>query len=223
MTDQTVIDLGDRGRWRRRVFSVPWIGLDDDVLAVVRSALPPRIEPGGFVAVTEKIVAIAAGITIDAGEIDVSPLARYLAGRIRPRGDSLALSVPEKMQWVRDEVGLPRLLLAAACSAVTRPFGISGAFYAIAGEKARSVDGVRGMYPSTLIPPLPRGVAANWCSRLSGVCGAPVAIVDLNDRGGSIRACSPGLARSLVSELMAGNPLGARDDATPLAVLEPLR
>ena len=44
------------------------------------------------------------------------------------------LSVPEKMEYVIRTVGLRRIIAAAIGSAVTRPFGMHGTFYRMAGS-----------------------------------------------------------------------------------------
>ena len=222
-SDGDVVDLGSRGRWQRRVLVTPWLEHDDDLEAIVRDTCAPHLVDGAeqFVVVTEKVVSIAADLAVDVAEIDVGGLARFLAARIRPRGDSLALAVPEKMQWVIDTVGPVRVIVAALASAITRPFRVSGAFYAIAGRNARSVDGVRGVYPETLLPPLDRGTASAWTDRFVSVLGTPTSIIDYNDRGGSIRS-AVGVDRSLVTALVSDNPLGSRDMSTPVAVFTKL-
>ena len=48
---------------------------------------------------------------------------------------------PYKLQLVIDMVGLPRVLLAAFLSAVTRPFGIKGLFYKVCGKGVGGIDG----------------------------------------------------------------------------------
>jgi len=219
-SDGDVVDRGARGRWDRHILATPWLERGDDLEEVVRSACALHLSSGAeqFVVVTEKVVSIAADLAVDVSEIEVGGLARFLAARIRPRGDSLALAVPEKMQWVIDTVGPVRVVVAALASAITRPFGVSGAFYAIAGRNARSVDGVRGVYPETLLPPLDRETARTWTDRFVAVLDTPTSIIDYNDRGGSIRS-AVGVDRSLVAALVSDNPLGSRDTSTPVAVV----
>ena len=55
--------------------------------------------------------------------------------RHRPRLGARRWSSPS------DEVGAPRILLAAAASAVTKPFGVHGVFYRVAGPQAKAIDG----------------------------------------------------------------------------------
>lgn len=215
------VDLGRLGRWQRHVITTPWFQVGDDLPELVVGAVEEHRTGDGeqFVVVTEKVVSLAAGLAVDAADISVGRLATFLAARIRPQGDSLALAVPEKMQWVIDDIGRPRVLLASLVSAVTRLVGIRGGFYAVAGNSARSVDGVRGVYPNTLIPPLDRRASTAWCARLSHAARLPLAIIDYNDRGGTVRAVSPGLDMALVKAAVADNPLGSRDESTPVAVI----
>lgn len=215
--DEVVVD---GIRWSRTIHRTPWVTVGDDLADVVATATAGAIRPGDVVVVTEKVAIVAHGVTIPAADVRVSRLARRLAGSVRPRRGSLALSIPEKMQWVIDEVGRPRVLLAAAVSALTRPLGISGAFYLVAGFRARAIDGMRGAYPDELLPPLDRSHARSIAARLARTVGAPVAIVDINDRGGSVRArTSDAPSERVLRRVLADNPLGSRDESTPVAVL----
>ena len=48
---------------------------------------------------------------------------------------------PYKLQLVIDMCGLPRVLLAAAASAVTKLFGMHGVFYKVCGKGVGGIDG----------------------------------------------------------------------------------
>jgi hypothetical protein len=112
---------------------------------------------------------------------------------------------------------------AVAASAATRPLGISGIFYRVAGSVSRDVDGGRPPYEDRLIPPLPCLEAAMMCSDLEALLGVGVAIVDLNDYGGSIRAVSPkAVPAHTLARILADNPLRQRLTGTPLALVRPL-
>jgi hypothetical protein len=53
--------------------------------------------------------------------------------------------------------------------------------------------------------------------------GVPVAIVDMNDRGGSIRAVSGGgPSPRLLKWLLYDNPLSQREASTPFGLIRPL-
>src|SRR4029453_2929039 len=113
-------------------------------------------------------------------------LARQLAGHVRCRTDSRGLSVPEKMEYVVRTIGSGRVVAAAVAGAVTRPLGVRGTFYRLAGSIARDIDGGRPPYENLLFPPLETSGAQQICADLERALGIGVAIVDLNDFGGSI-------------------------------------
>ena len=216
-------DVTVDGQWYRRLpVRTTWLRPGDDLTAVLRQACADTC-PGDTIAISEKVVVLLTFRTISSASVRVGALARLLARSVRPREGSRGISVPEKMQYVLDQVGWPRMCAAAAASAVTRPLGIGGAFYRVAGSVARDVDGGRPPYEERLIPPLPALEAAMMCADLEGLLGVGVAIVDLNDYGGSIRATSPkAVPATTLARILADNPLRQRLTGTPLALVRPL-
>jgi hypothetical protein len=78
------------------------------------------------------------------------------------------------------------------------------------------MDGMRPPLEDVLLPPLHPRVAREIASEL----GTTVAIVDINDRGGCVRAVSA--RRPTKRELMRilrDNPLGQRDRRTPMGIV----
>ncbi len=219
----TSSDVTVDGRlYRRFPIRTSWLSPGDDLTAVLRQACPDLC-PGDTIAISEKVVVLLTFRTVSIASVRVGPLARLLARSVRPRQGSRGISVPEKMQYVVDQVGWPRMCAAAAASAVTRPLGISGIFYRIAGSVARDVDGGRPPYEERLIPPLPLLQAEMMCADLEALLGVGVAIVDLNDYGGSIRATSPNaVPAATLIRVLADNPLRQRLTGTPIALVRPL-
>lgn len=173
--------------------------------------------------ISEKVVVLLTFRSVPTNAVRVGALSRLLARAVRPRAGSRGLSVPEKMQYVLDQVGWPRICAAAAVSAVTRPLGIGGAFYRVAGSIARDVDGGRPPYEDRLFPPLGKLEAAKMCTDLEELLGVGVAVVDLNDYGGTVRATSPrAVPAATLVQVLADNPLGQRLTGTPLALIRPL-
>ncbi|HXV93679.1 MAG TPA: coenzyme F420-0:L-glutamate ligase [Pseudonocardia sp.] len=220
------VEAGGR-RWRRVLLRTPWLGEDDDLGAVVADALAgvrcggPR--PGDVVAIAEKVAVVTSGRAVDADVVRPGPLAHLLARAVRPVGDSRGLSLPRKMQYVVAEVGRPRVVLAALAAALTRPFGRRGVFYRVAGDVARDLDGLRGAYPQTLLPPLRPAEAALLGHHLASRLGRVVAIVDVNDRGGSVRSVSAGGPDpGVVLAALVDNPHGDEAASTPVVLLRPL-
>jgi hypothetical protein len=208
-------------KYLRLPLHTPWLDETDDLVLALKESLKAA-RPGDTVAVSEKVVILLTGRTVDISTMRPGRLARFLAAHVRPRTDSKGLAVPEKMEYVVRTVGLRRLLPAAIGSAVTRPFGMHGTFYRVAGPVARDVDGGRPPYEHVLFPPLEAKVAQKICADLERALDIGVSIVDLNDFGGSIRAVS---ARSLSEETLAAvlsdNPLGQRLTSTPFVLVRP--
>src|SRR3990172_8161455 len=133
----------------------------------------------------------------------------------------MGLGTEEMMQLAISEVGAPRILFAAIVSGVTKPFGVHGLFYRIAGRQAAAIDGPTSYtiapynQSATLGPRDPNGVAA----RLAAELGRPVAVIDANDAGCNVLGASRCPDRRWVPRLFADNPLGQAGEQTPVCVV----
>jgi hypothetical protein len=167
------------------------------------------------------MVAITQGRSHRMVDIRAGRLARLLVRYVTRPGYGIGLGTPETMQLAIDEVGAPRILLAAAVSAVTKPFGVHGLFYRIAGPQAAAIDGPTSYtippynQSATLGPSDPDGAAR----RIAAAIGKPVAIIDANDAGCNVLGSSPGVDTRLVMRLFADNPLGQAHEQTPICVV----
>jgi F420-0:gamma-glutamyl ligase len=207
-------------RWSRGLVATRWLEAHDDLADVLADVVAAAARPGDTVAVSEKVVVLLTGRTRDATAVRPGPLARFLARRVRPVGNSCGLSIPEKMQDVLDTLGRPRVVAATVLAGLTRPFGLRGVFFLVAGTYARDLDGMRPPYEGMLFPPLPVPVAEGIAADLEERLGVAVAVVDINDRGGSVRATSPGaLDASTLAAVLADNPLGQRVQSTPVVLV----
>jgi hypothetical protein len=193
----------------------------DDAAAVVTRYVGELGDDARLVAVSERMVAITQGRSYPISEIRPGRLARRLERYVTRPGYGIGLGSAETMQLAIDEVGAPRILLAAAASAVTRPFGVHGFFYRVAGPQAKAIDGPTSYtippynQAATLGPRDPDGAART----ISAALGAPVAIIDANDAGCAVLGASPGVDRRFVERLFADNPLGQAREQTPIAVV----
>jgi len=173
------------------------------------------------VAVSERMVAITQGRSHRMVDIHPGRLARFLVRFVTRPGYGIGLGTAETMQLAITEVGAPRILLAAAVSAVTKPFGIHGLFYRIAGRQAAAIDGPTSYtippynQAATLGPRVPDGVAR----RLAEALGVPAAVIDANDAGCNALGVSRGADRRWVERLFADNPLGQAREQTPICVV----
>jgi hypothetical protein len=193
----------------------------DDAATVVTRYATPLDDDVRVVAVSERMVAITQGRAYPIKEIRPGRLARLLERFVTRPGYGIGLGSAETMELAIREVGAPRILLAAAASAVTRPFGVHGVFYRVAGPQAKAIDGPTSYtippynQAATLGPKRPNDAAR----RLAAALGKPIAIIDANDAGCAVLGASPGVDRRFVEQLFADNPLGQAREQTPICVV----
>jgi hypothetical protein len=196
----------------------------DDAVEVARRYATPLGPDVAFVAVSERMVAITQGRSYPMSSIRPGRLARFLVRFVTRPGYGIGLGTPETMQLAISEVGAPRILLAAGVSGLTKPFGVHGLFYRVAGPQAAAIDGPTAYtitpynQAATLGPRDPNGAAR----RIAEALGTPVAVIDANDAGCHALGLSPGLARRQVERVFADNPLGQASEQTPICVVRRL-
>ena len=193
----------------------------DDAAAVVTRYATPLDATVRLVAVSERMVAITQGRSYPMDQVKPGRLARMLVRYVTRPGYGIGLGTAQTMQLAIDEVGAPRILFAAGVAAVTKPFGIHGLFYRIAGRQAAAIDGPT----SYTIPPYNQAATLgpkdpdNAARTLASAVGKPVAIIDANDAGCAVLGASPGVDRRFVQHLFADNPLGQAREQTPICVV----
>jgi hypothetical protein len=196
----------------------------DDLDEFIREYAADVVREGDLLFVTEKIVAITQGRSYLVEDIKPRRLAFFLSKYVTRTPYGIGLGMPETMEMALRECGTPRILLAAAVSAVTKAFGRKGDFYRIAGDKARAIDGpTSGTIPPynkavVLGPERPDEVAKHLKALLGGA--AEVAVVDINDLGGNILGSTVDRAteKRLVT-ILKDNPLGQGHESTPLGII----
>jgi hypothetical protein len=196
----------------------------DDLDGFVREYAAPEVAPGDLLFVTEKIVAITQGRSFPVSEIRPRRLAVFLSRYVTRTPYGIGLGMPETMEMALRECGAPRIMLAAAVSAVTKAFGRKGDFYRVAGDKARAIDGpTKHTIPPyneavVLGPDRPAEVAAHLKSVLGDRCD--VAVVDINDLGGNILGSTLDRAgEQRLIAILGDNPLGQGHESTPLGIV----
>jgi F420-0:gamma-glutamyl ligase len=176
--------------------------------------------------VSEKALAISQGRSYPIDQIPVSHTARVLSRYVRHEPTGIGLSHPTTMQLAIDEAGAPRILMAAVAAAATKPLGMRGIFYRVAGHGVNAIDG-----PSSLnLPPYdkwatkspldPSGAALKIAADLRRRTGrrVAVAIIDANDMAAEVFA-SVGVDAESVLAMVADNPLGQSDEQTPFGLV----
>ena len=200
---------------------------DTDLLPIVEEYVGPYVKSGDIIFVSEKALAITQGRVVDMSDIKPGRLALFLARNVGNyygssdfhgfgHGTNLA------MQLFLEEAGYPRVIFAAALSAITRPFGIRGLFYAICGKRAKSIDCPMSFlileyaHSAKLAPNDVSGAARRIKERL----GAEVMVLDANYRGAfSLGKSTRAISESFVGKLFRDNPLGQSDEMTPFCIV----
>ena len=214
----------DAGTFKRIPIRTRVVMPGDDLDAFVTEYAGGVVQPGDTLFVTEKIVAITQGRSYALNEIEPRALARLLSKYVVKTPYGIGLGMPETMEMALRECGTPRILFAAAVSAVTKLFGRRGDFYRIAGDRARAIDGpTDGTIPpydnAVVLGPIePDAVSVRIKHLLGDV--AEVAVVDINDIGGNILGSTLDKAgEQRLVRILADNPLGQGTQSTPMGVI----
>lgn len=197
---------------------------EHNLLDIITEYAEPHLQDGDVLFVTEKIVAITQGRSYLLSDIQPRKLAYFLSRYVTKTPYGIGLGMPETMEMALREVGVARILLAAAVAAVTKKFGRKGDFYRIAGMKARAIDGpTEHTIPPydesvVLAPERPNQVAAEIKSVLKP--NIDVLVVDINDIGGNILGTTrPHAENTEWVAALKDNPLGQQCQSTPLGIL----
>jgi asparagine synthase (glutamine-hydrolysing) len=209
---------------------VPGDDVVDAILEAIGRVDGLDVEDGDVVLVSEKALSISQGNALPVAEIRTGRAAKLLSRFVRRTPVGVGLGHPATMQLAIEEVGLARILLAAAATAVTKPLGLRGVFYRVAGGRVNAIDG-----PSTAnLPPYDKWAcrAPSDCEgevrRIAGAIGAStgckvdVAIIDANDLAAEVFATTPGVDAGTVRALVVDNPLGQSAEQTPFGLVRRL-
>jgi hypothetical protein len=120
------------------------------------------------------------------------------------------------------EVGIPKIIFAAFCSAIGKLFGKRGVFYNICGMKARAIDGpCEYTIPpynnyAKMAPDKPDAAAADLAEHI----GCDVVVIDANDIAATVLGKSrKDLQNKFAEQVFSDNPLDQSDQQTPLAIV----
>lgn len=195
---------------------------EDRIEDVVERYAKPHLKEGDFLFLSERAVAITQGRAYFIKDIQPRKLATWLSGHVLKTPVGIGLGSPWTMELALREVGTWRILLAAAAAALTKPFGISGVFYHVAGRGAAAIDGPCSytLPPynecATLGPKDPDRVARALSDRF----GVDVVIIDANDLGVDILGRSrKTIPIPFAKGVFKDNPLGQSTQQTPLCVV----
>jgi hypothetical protein len=212
--------------YRRAAIRTHLVHVKEPIVDVLQTYVSPVFEPGDFLVLSEKFVAITQGRVIHRSLVRPGLLARLLVKGVTKLKDDVGFSDPAKMQVAIMRAGWARMAIAMVGGSITRLFGRHGDFYRIAGNRVSEIDGfnphtVRPFNEFAMLGPEdpPRDAQA-----IEDATGWPVVIVDANNINVEVLGASSGVGVPLVEVRLAvlDNPLGQGEEQTPIVLMRPV-
>jgi hypothetical protein len=203
------------------------VHVKEPILDVLRTYVTPVIEPGDFLVLSEKFVAITQGRVIHRSLVRPGLLARLLVTGVTKLKDDVGFSDPAKMQVAIMRAGWGRMAFAMVGGGLTRLLGRHGDFYRLAGHRVSEIDGfnphtVRPFNEFAMLGPEdpPRDAQA-----IEDATGWPVVIVDANNVNVEVLGVSRNVPVPAADVRLAvlDNPLGQGEEQTPIVLMRPRR
>lgn len=198
----------------------------ESYLELMNKYVSPLYEEGDVLSISEKVISMCQDNTVEKKDVKLGFWAKTLSKFASSNNRGIAMDEPYKLQLAINLAGLPRILWACLCSAVTKLFGIRGVFYKIAGH---GIDGIDGFYMNSsfdlyhdlalLNPREPEKV----CNEIQNAFGINSMIVDANDFGVEILGKCDALrdfSDEFLSSLIQDNPAGQSDELTPIILIK---
>lgn len=215
--------------YERYAIPTRFVNIGDDYIEFMREFAQPHMQEGDFLSISEKIIALCQKRIVYREDIHPGFWAKLLCKFVRVTPAGPGAGTPYKMQLIIMLCGLPRVLFAAACSAVTKLFGKKGVFYKVCGH---DVDGIDGLIDydisykeyvnyAILNPENSTGV----CNEIQEKLGFNCMIVDACDISVEVLGKSQGLKldNATLAEIVRDNPAGQGDECTPIILIRPVK
>ena len=215
-------------RYRRFAIQTHFVKPNEDQARLVERYVRPLYEDGDVLSFGAKVMGMCVGSVKTREQVVPGFWARTLYRFAGHNSTGIGMHEPYKLQMTIDIVGLPRVLLATALSALTKPFGVKGVFYKVCGH---DIAGIDGFYPDSdfkeyhelavVNPP----EADKLCDELVKKTGIPVVIMDANDfhRNQLGKSANCPLSDAELQEAMADNPSGQGAELTPFILIRHVR
>lgn len=195
---------------------------EDCLFDILEKYIAPYWQSDDIIFISEKIVAITQGRAFPIKDIKPSWLANFLVKFVYKSPYGIGLGSPWTMELAINEIGYLRILFAAMLAALTKPLGIRGVFYLIAGKRVAAIDGpcAYTLPPynkyAKLGPLKPHQAAKELKKRF----GHEIVIIDANDLGVSVLGKSSWqISDNWAKAVFKDNPLGQTDEQTPVCLV----
>ncbi len=218
----------EKDNYKRFTVKTQRIDNNDDIVGIFINITKDFLEDGDIIMAAESPISISQGRAYEFSKIKYGTWAKIFSKFVTKTPAGIGLGTPETMQLALNEVGLPRIFLAASVAAVSRPFK-KGLFYQIAGWKARGIDGpTAGTLPpyngfATLVPDNPEKFAKDAEERIFNETGKKIKflVIDANDIGTNIlsdRKYKDKISIVAKNILAGDNPMGQGHQSTPFVI-----
>lgn len=212
--------------YQRYAIQTHFVERGESYVELINNYVVPLYQEGDILSMSEKIIAMCQNNIVEKKNVRVGFWAKLLSKFASSNNHGIAMDEPYKLQLAINLAGLPRILLASFCSAVTKLFGVRGVFYKIAGH---GIDGIDGFYMGSsfevyhdiaLLNPREPGKV---CNEIHEKCGVRCILVDANDLHIELFGKSDALNQVPDEDLIAmikDNPAGQSDELTPLILIK---
>ena len=224
--DRGIIEGKDGKKYSRFAIQTHFVQVGESQLDLVEKYVRPLYQEGDMLAFGAKVMCMCVKSVRTRDEVHPGFWANLLWRFAGINHTGVGMHEPYKLQLVIDLVGLPRVLLAVVCSALTKPFGIKGVFYRVCGKGVGGIDGFYTRSSFELYRQLalinPEN-ADGLCDELSEQTGIPVVLMDANDiqRDQLGKSEDMPLTDEQLQDALADNPSGQGDELTPLILIRP--
>ena len=225
--DRGVLEGRNGRKYARYAIQTHFVEVGESQAALVEKYVRPLYQPGDMLSFGAKVMAMCTKNVRTRAQVKPGFWANFLWRFAGINHTGVGMHEPYKLQLVIDMVGLPRVLLAVFCSAVTKPFGIHGVFYKVCGQGVGGIDGFyfRSSFDvykqmALINPPNP----VELCDKLYADTGIPVVLMDANDiQQDQLGKCHGfPLTDDQIQDAMKDNPSGQGDELTPLILIRPV-
>lgn len=217
----------DGQKYDRFAIRTHFVGVGESQADLVEKYVRPLYRDGDVLSFGAKVMAMCTKNVFTRDQVKPGFFANLMWRFAGSNSTGIGMHEPYKLQLVINACGLPRVLLAAFLSAVTRPFGIKGLFYKVCGKGVAGIDGFYQRSDFKVYHDLAlinNDNADELCTELYEKTGIPVVLMDANDFDQNILGKSEGfpLSDQQIQEALHDNPSGQGDELTPLILVRPL-
>lgn len=212
--------------FKRIIIKTHFVNIGESYLDLVNTYVFPHFEQGDILFISEKIISMCQKNIVEKKDVKLGFFAKFLSKFATSNNSGIGMDEPYKLQLAINLAGLPLVLFAAFCSAITKFFGKKGVFYEIVGHGISEIDGFYDhsafdlYHDIAILSPKDPNIV---CDRIYEVCNVSSAIVDANDFGVKILGKTQNLEKIDDSDLISmikDNPAGQDDELTPFVLVK---